>query len=110
MTAALVPIAEAFTRPVQLVLTETSPKRRKHPQTAGRLERNSIARDYASTLTSLMELESNIEKLIKESLDNYEEQSKIHRLRVRLLAVQDQIEIAERPLRGEIGSISSDYD
>jgi hypothetical protein len=61
MTAALAPIAEAITRPVQLVLIETSPKRRKHSQTVGRLERNALARDYASTLTSLMELESNAE-------------------------------------------------
>jgi hypothetical protein len=105
MAAALAPMAEALSRPVHLSFntSESSPKRQKFEQTVVRLQRNALARDYASTLTTLMDLESNIEKTIKESLDNQEEQSKIDKLNMRLATVIDQIESAEWPGPEDIG-------
>jgi predicted component of type VI protein secretion system len=105
MAAALAPIADALSRPVHLSFntSETSPKRQKSVQTVDRLQRNVLARDYASTLTTLMDLESNIEKKIKEALENQEEESKIDKLKTRLATVIDQIESAERPGPEDIG-------
>jgi hypothetical protein len=105
MAAALAPIADALSRPVHLSFntSESSPKRQKSVQTVDRLQRNALAHDYASTLTTLMDLESSIEKQIKEALENQEEESKIDKLKTRLATVIDQIESAERPGPEDIG-------
>jgi hypothetical protein len=110
MAAALAPLASALSQPIRLTFPENSPKRSKSTRNGSRLERNALARDYATTFSKLMELETTLESKVKEAVESKDDISKIERLRSRLYVVQDQIDSAERPRRNDSGDERENKD
>jgi hypothetical protein len=102
MSAALRPLTAALSQPIQIRMP-SSPKRTntrdKGERTAAfGMERNALARDFASTMTKLMDLETAIESQLQVVMQSGGDEEKVTRLKTRLYLVQDQIEQAARPI------------
>jgi hypothetical protein len=89
-------------------ISESSPKRTKSRNAGDRMERNALARDFSSTMTKLMELESTIEVQIRAAVESENNLENVDRLKSRLRIVRGQIEQAERPIFTELTNCVDD--
>jgi ribosomal 50S subunit-recycling heat shock protein len=88
LAAALTPVAEALSQPGHVTISESSPKPTKSSNAGDRMEINALARDFASTMTKLMELECSIEVQIRAAVESEKNLEKVDRLKSRLRIVR----------------------
>jgi hypothetical protein len=69
MSAALRPLTAALSQPIQILMTSspnrTNTRDKRKRKAAFGMERNALARDFASTMTKLMDLETAIESQLQ---------------------------------------------